>query len=328
MTRRTILFALASSCLLLIGLYVMTSLQASATQVAPVLALPDGGGIQNETIEVHLAGFAPGESITLWQTFPNYKVLPLHNVTANRDGEATTNLFIDPSIPVGTHALSARGNSSDALAMVSFPVHAPEVALKNSVEIVLVESGFQQGTPFTFAGSGYDPSEPVSLWLTLPDGAVRDLQIVQAGDGEFTYSFTPGVEDPIGTYQITAFGRSSERTAITSFEVEAADYLIEAAPATLEVFPSQVRQLDVVTITGHGFDAGEVVSLWLTLPDGAVVTLYEGVTMTGAFQERVYLPAVIPEGGLPVGVHNFSAYGSTSGRRAVASFELLPGSGF
>jgi hypothetical protein len=329
MTKRTTIFALASSLVLLLGLYVFTSLHTQATNVAPVLVVPPNGGIQNETINVYLDGFVPGEGITLWQTFPDYTVLPIYQqVSADSAGRANVTLFIDPSVPVGTHFLSARGNTSDAIAIASFPIEAPELVIKNSVAIELVESGQTQGNPYVFAGSGYIPSEPVALWLTFPDGSVRDLQIVDAGDGSFTYRYTPSAEDPIGTYQITAFGRSSERTAITSFVVEVADYLATAEPTTLEVFPPQARQLDIVTMTGRGFDPGEVVSLWLTLPDGSVVTMYEGVTLSGAFQERVYLPAVIPEGGLPVGIHHLSAYGSTSGRRAIASFELLPGNEF
>jgi len=225
--------------------------------------------------------------------------------------------------------MSAHGNASDALAIGYFDLVAPQPVIDRVVQVVVSsEDGGTQGDVFTFAGSGFQPSEPVSLWLTRPDGSVRDLEIVKAGDGTFSYGFVPGTEEPAGTYHVTAFGRSSERTGIAAFDVVRDDDLADAATATLEVFPTQAEQLEVVTLTGHGFEAGEVVGLWLTLPDGRVMSLYEGVTLTGSFQEQIYVPSVTPEDGLPEGVTDFSAYGKKSGRRAITSLEVFPGNGF
>lgn len=327
-TRRTALFAGTLTLTLLVGLYMVVNLVTNASGIQPVVHFQSSQGLQNNPFEVTLEGFTPGETVTLWQTYPDYKVLPRRNVQVDSEGKATVSLFMDSSIPVGQHALSARGNTSGVTSVSTFSLAAPEPEIvRNHVEIVTTQSGQKQGNAYTFQGSGYDPSEPVALWLTLPDGSVRDLKIVHAGEGEFTFSFTPSIQDPIGTYHLTGFGRSSQRTAVTSFSVEAADNLAEAEDATLEIWPPQVRQLEVVTLTGRGFNAGEVVGLWITLPDGSVVSLYEGVTVTGAFQENIYLPAVIPEGGLPAGHHKFSAYGKTSGKRAITSLELLPGEG-
>jgi hypothetical protein len=327
--KRTAILASMLTISLLIGLYVITSLNTRAAGTQPVLLLASDTGMQNSSLDVELEGFIPGETVVLWQTFPNYQVLPLEYVRANSEGKATVSLHMDSSLPVGKHALSARGEQSQTVAISYFQLDAPAAEqTQNNVQFLLTESGNTQGSTYTFEGTGYDTSEPVALWLTLPDGKVRDLQIVKADDtGTFSYRFTPAVEDPTGTYHITGFGRSSERTGIVSFDVAQADYLSNAEAASLEIWPAQVRQLDIVTMTGRGFAPGELVSLWLTLPDGSVVRLYEGVTESGAFQEEIYLPAVIPEGGLPAGHHNFSAYGNTSGRRAITTLELLPGSG-
>lgn len=325
---RTALFAGSLTLALLVVLYVVATLDTRAAPTHAYMHIPSAQAVQNATIEVELEGFQPGEMVTLWQTFPDYKVLPLRDVQVNNEGNATVSLFMDPSLPLGAHSLSARGNLSTSIAINQFQLDAPHVAVEaNSVVLSLITSGEIQGNTYTFEGTGYKPAEPVSLWLTLPGGSVRDLDIVEARDGSFTYRFTPSIEDPIGTYYLTGFGRSSKHTGVVSFDVQTADYLAGTAEASLEIWPAQVRQLDVVKITGRGFTPGEVVGLWITLPDGSVVSLYEGVTLTGAFQEQIYLPAVIPEGGLPIGFHNFSAYGKTSGKRAITSLELLPGEG-
>ncbi len=325
-----ILLASGLSLCLLVGLYVAVSLSTRAsTMDTAIVTVASGKAYQSQEAEIRLFGFVANETVTLWQTFPDYKVLPLGEFSTNGAGEAVFNLHMDAELPVGRHAMSAHGNISDILAIGYFDLVVPEEAIERNVNIdVKPINGDQQGDRFSFRGSGYKISEPVSLWVTRPDGSVEDLGIVGSGErGSFEYSYLPGPEDPEGVYHITGYGRSSEVTGIGSFKVNRGDYLGETEAATLEIEPAQVSQLDNIVVTGTGFEPGEVIGLWLTLPDGSVVSLYSGVTMNGSFRENIYLPAVIPEGGLPVGTHDFTAYGNSSGKRAVAPFVLLPGNG-
>lgn len=85
------------------------------------------------------------------------------------------------------------------------------------------------------------------------------------------------------------------------------------------------RQLETVVIAGAGFDAGELIGFWLTLPDGSVVGLDSDDLQAdeeGAFAVELGLGS-----GLPVGLHRFSARGQSSGAGAVAPFYLMPGRG-
>lgn len=321
-TQRKTLFASGLILVLLTSLYVIWTLHTRASEEStPVakLVVTNDKGYQQEYVEVKLTGFAPQESVTLWQTFPDFKVLPRGEVYTNSAGEAVTNLFMDSSLPVGTHALSGHGNASSALAIGSFDLIATIPTTSSEVSVVVTSTDNRQGSTVTVEGAGYQGSEPVSLWLTRPDGSVADLGIVRTDGGAFSHAFVPGIEDGEGTYYITGFGRTSQRTGIASFTLARADYMSEVGVATLDVEPAQVQQLDTIALTGHSFAPGEVVGLWLTLPDGSVVTLYEGVTTDGSFREQIYLPAVIPEGGLPAGHHEFSAYGHSSGKRAIVS---------
>ncbi len=335
MKRKNILRLLLASGLslgLVVGLYVAVSLGTRAATVddTAIVTVSSGKAYQSQKAEVRLFGFGANETVTLWQTFPNYKVLPLGEFTTNGAGEAVFNITMDASQPVGRHAMSAHGNTSDILAIGEFELLAQEPPTAQAVTIdVKPINGDQQGHRFSFRGTGYKTSEPVSLWLTRPDGSVVDLGIVNSSSerGGFEYSYVSGPEDPEGVYHITGYGRSSETTGIGSFKINRGDYLGETEAASLEIEPAQVRQLDNIVVTGSGFEPGELIGLWLTLPDGSVVTLYSGVTMNGSFRENIYLPAVIPEGGLPIGTHDFTAYGDSSGKRAIAPFEILPGSG-
>jgi hypothetical protein len=327
-TNRRTLFAGLLTGGLLVGLFVLVSLTSRASSSAS-LKVVAGGGYQNEEIEVRFTGFDADETLSLWQTYPDYKVLPHANVSVNDQGEAIVKVPMDSTMPVGRHALSAYGTSSERLAIGEFDLYASEPDLATGVEVyVSSDQGNAQGSVFSFMGAGYNPSEPISIWITHPDGSVEGLKSVVAGDDTtFTFEFIPNGTHGEGTYYLTAFGRASNKTGVVAFTIERGDFLAAEAGAVLEVSPNRVEQLGYITLTGSGFEAGEIIGLWLTLPNGSVVSLYEGVTLNGSFREEIYLPAVIPEGGLPAGSHQFSAYGQASQRRAVTSFELLPGNG-
>src|SRR4051794_30552925 len=91
-----------------------------------------------------------------------------------------------------------------------------------------------------------------------------------------------------------------------------------------EPMPSSMQR-ETVVVAGAGFTPGELVGLWTTLPDYAVVGLDDddiAADADGKFAVELYLPE-----SLPTGTHWFSARGQTSGNGGVASFYLQPGNG-
>ncbi len=182
-----------------------------------------------------------------------------------------------------------------------------------------------QGYCFDFMGEGYAAEEEISVWLRMPDGSVSDdgleTEFLSESDGSFGYYVCFGRLSAEGTYAFTGYGNSSGRTGIVEFELERGDYIEAPNDATLIVVPGEAEQLDTVTLIGTGFLPGEKISLWITLPNGVVLSLFSGITQDGTFEEEVTVPP------LPIGTHYISAYGHTSGIRAVATLELLPGDG-
>ncbi len=85
------------------------------------------------------------------------------------------------------------------------------------------------------------------------------------------------------------------------------------------------RQLENVVLAGTGFTAGELIGLWLTLPDGSVIGLDDDelrADAKGAFSTELGLGSA-----LPVGLHRFSARGQRSGSGAIVPFSLMAGQG-
>lgn len=292
--------------------------QSAALSVTPTSAP------QNSSVTFTFSGFTAGEVVSLWLTLPDYSVMSLGDVTVNSSGGGELPVFISSEFPTGVHYFSARGNRSQRLAVARFELTlgqgaTPSAGVQINVDIVQKP----QGQCFIFSGSGYRAGETISVWIRFPANEIEDLgKIAASSGGAFQDEICFGRLDPEGLYYYTAYGNASQRTGIATFNLRRGDYLgVQPGAATLLVQPASARQLEVVTLIGTGFRAGEVVSLWVTLPDGVVLPLFRGVTADGTFAEDIRLPP------LPIGRHYFSAYGQTSGLRAVAAFDLLPGDG-
>jgi hypothetical protein len=316
-------------------LLTVIALLAIALSCSTAPAFAQGGALrvnptsisQDETASLSASGFAPKEIISFWFTLPDYSVMSAGDLKANADGAVDGSVFISVDMPVGTYSLSARGNRSGTLASAPFVVKAAAGAPPSANVLLKVDHRtMAQGECFFFTGTGYTPSETIAVWLRLPDGAVTNAGLegeFRAGSaGDFTYTICFGNLAAEGGYAFTAYGKSSQLTGVAEFTLARGDYInAPAGKAQLFVDPKVAHQLDTVSVVGGGFAPGERVSLWITLPNGVVLNLFSGTTADGTFQEQITLPP------LPVGTHYISAYGQSSGLRAVAALDLLPGDG-
>ena len=183
-----------------------------------------------------------------------------------------------------------------------------------------------QGEHAVLNGSAFSPDEVVSLWMTFADGSVFGFGIDHlnaGGDGAFEIEIGLPATLPIGLHQITARGQSSGRGAVVPF------YLLpgqgpQATQGTgLVVTPEAPRQLETVELAGSGFESGETVALWLTLPDGVVVALgQQSADATGSFLTSLTVPSF-----LPIGHYSATARGDRSGNTAIALFMVQYGNG-
>ncbi|NJP05759.1 MAG: hypothetical protein HC837_09130 [Chloroflexaceae bacterium] len=343
--RRSVILALLSITLILGVFSVQPAAPVAAQEGEGPSITVTGTFVQRSELTIILDNFFSNEPIVLWQTLPDYTVLPIRTIDTNSGGFAQLKWTIDETFPVGTNYITARGEDSGYVAIVEFEIEggdAPELDPNVTLEFTI--QGESQGDIFLIRGYGFDGSEDVAVWLTYPDGTVQDLGRRTANQGEFAFAFQFGGLAPEGLYYITAQGVRSERAGIISLTLNRGDFLQAPEGAFLQVCVppgppeeeciNEARQLEEILIAGSGFLPGETISLWVTLPTGEVYAIAEITAFGGDFAAFANLPAVISDtprprrDGLPVGTHFFSAYGQSSGLRAIAAFELLPGSGF
>jgi len=79
---------------------------------------------------------------------------------------------------------------------------------------------------YLFTATGFEPNEPVTLWLTQPDGTYRyfsklnTAQAYASAGGELRLSLSKSDPLAVGKQIVTAYGERSKRTAGATFDVQ------------------------------------------------------------------------------------------------------------
>jgi hypothetical protein len=143
--------------------------------------------------------------------------------------------------------------------------------------------------------------------------------------GDYVYPFPVTNKWPYGCYTFTALGGWSNRQAQASFQVlPRSGPTPNAGPATLTIEDNTTgdpssQQGAFVNIFGRGFVANEVISLWITAPDGAVFSFpYQPMASDiGSFSAPFIFDA-----NHPTGTYAFTALGNSSGYQVIGRFNL------
>ncbi|EFO80602.1 hypothetical protein OSCT_1542 [Oscillochloris trichoides DG-6] len=279
---------------------------------------------QNDTVTLAGQGFMPGETIAIWITYPDYRVYGVAEFVANAEGGFNYPYLPDflgaTFTPTGRYVYTAHGKQSGrevyAEIMVDVaPAPGPSVHVRLDVAA--------QATRFAFTGSGYLVGETVALWMRYPDNSIVDLgQIKTDANGKLAYTFEAAGK-PVGRYALTARGLQSLGNGIAEFDVTTIDLTVANGEATLKINPGPASQRSYAVFIGTGFIPNEIVTIWVTLPDYSTRWIGDVTTdANGFFNASLYLSEQEP-----VGQRSYTAYGNTSGLRAVATYTLQPGTG-
>jgi hypothetical protein len=78
------------------------------------------------------------------------------------------------------------------------------------------------GTVLGFEARGYQPNEPVSLWLNLPNGTTRGLpyQAIAGSDGYVLIGFRTDANDQLGQWSLVGQGTKSGRVVLAPFRLQ------------------------------------------------------------------------------------------------------------
>lgn len=212
-----------------------------------------------------------------------------------------------------------------------------------------VAAGYQE-TAFGTELQGFWDTEPVFISFTFPDGRVFSPEVTGPATantpygldgvidmpanfpwafstnpgGDYYFTFNTTNKWPYGCYSFTAKGAWSNREAQGSFvlipRVGAAP---NAGPSTLTVQdnttgdPSGLHGA-LVDIFGRGFLAAEVISVWITAPDGTVIDYpQQQASDVGSFASTFQFDETFQ-----VGTYSFTALGTRSGYQVISKFNL------
>jgi hypothetical protein len=179
---------------------------------------------------------------------------------------------------------------------------APTTAANPSVS--LSTSSGAPGTSITANGGGFQNGETVDVTMNGQNVGSPTA----TGSGTFSLSFNVP-QLAAGQYAVAATGRSSGKTAATSFT-------INAGSATLSFNPTQAAPGASLTVNGSGFRAGESVTLSFNGPTVATATADTGGNVVWTFT----IPAT-----LAAGQYGVTATGASSGFVANATYTLAAG---
>jgi hypothetical protein len=281
---------------------------------------------QNDTVTVIGRGFQPGETVSVWITYPDFRVFGVAEIQTNGDGSFSYPYLPDflgaPFTPTGKYTYTAQGKSSNIVVYADLQVNIDNApGNTRGVTLSATPGVDEQGSYFIFQGEGYLGGEKLALWLRYPDNSVGDLGQISAGPSGVLYYVVRLNGAPVGRYAFTGYGLSSARTGIAEFDLKVNDLTRASGVGQLQVGPSASKQRSYATFTGSGFAPDEIVSVWVTLPDYSTYALGDiKADDFGAFSFELYL------GEQEVtGKRTYTAYGNFSRVRATADYTVNPG---
>ncbi|MCG8346450.1 MAG: hypothetical protein MI924_01535 [Chloroflexales bacterium] len=319
--RRMLLMGFTASLAMLLVIWSYSSWAATAS-----LAISSSVANQNDTVTLIGEGFDPNEIVSIWITDPEYRVYTVAEVKANEKGEFDYPYIPDylgaEFTPTGKYTYSARGKSSGREVHSNVRVNIGSAPASSPGVRVIVEPGDdRQGSFFVVRGANYGAEERLAIWLRYPDHTVENLGYITT-DQNGAFEYTLRIDGaPIGRYAFTARSLNTGLNGISEFNLRVNDLTKANGAAELRIRPSSDKQRSEIIFEGLRFQAGEAVSIWVTLPDFSTASLGDiQVEEDGTFVASLYISEQVP-----VGRHTFTAFGNTSKLRGVADFILNPG---
>lgn len=190
------------------------------------------------------------------------------------------------------------------------------------------------GQVFTVAGERYLAGEPVSFWLTAPDGSVRPIEAGITADDQGSVSraglrIATDASFGAGRWRLTGQGVTSGRAAIAAFTIALppADRRLGAVAhdgltvrGNGSILPFAAPPGYAFTFRAAGFDPNERVGVWLTRParDG-IEPLDDRLVQNDG---RGGVTVVFGTDSQAEGVWTITAQGVTTNRSVTAPFRL------
>jgi hypothetical protein len=184
----------------------------------------EASAIHDSLVNIHGVNFLPNEQVGVWITQPDGTVIGYPTQVASDAGNFESSFQFTSAHQTGKYTFTAYGLVSHYQVFAPFELQSgtsvPSGWAQVRVAYPASASTTQNGSDIVVSGTLFSPGEPVGIWLTLPDGAVRGLPTqVADGNGDFYAALAIDERLPLGTYHLTAKGVNSGRLVITDFDV-------------------------------------------------------------------------------------------------------------
>ncbi len=264
--------------------------------VKPGLTISPAKGPVGTNVTVQGHGFAKNETgieLRYYLNSTGYAPIP-GNITANATGNWQRSFQIPPST-TGNHKIDAQGASS------SF-YQVKDATFEVTPGISLDKSSGTVGDNITMTGNGFYANDRYIRILFAGEEVGTEIRVDADDEGYWEKSFEVP-EMPKGTYNVTAYGESTPKAAITalSFKIEPG----------IVLSPDEGHVGTNLTVTGRGFAATEDVSIKY---DGSQKATAE-TNDNGNFEASFAVPES-QHGERPV------TAGDTAGNNATANFTM------
>jgi hypothetical protein len=187
-------------------------------------------GYWGTVFRVTVTGFTPNEPLSFWLTAPSGEVVGTPRPVNVEHPGRIQNFPVptDQSFPVGVWAVTFQGDRSGNESIAYFrivdrpPLPAQVEPTPPGKDATITPAAGWPGTVFRLAASGFTPNEPLSFWLSAPDGSTvgtpRPLN-VQHGGAFRNFPVYSDEEFQPGVWAITFQGDRSGHQSIGYFRV-------------------------------------------------------------------------------------------------------------
>jgi hypothetical protein len=286
--------------------YLNTSLKATGDfTVRPGLTVSPAEGPVGTNVTVEGHGFAQNETgIELMHYLDGNYTTIAQNIRADDYGSWNWTFLIPPSAK-GSHKIDAKGNNSSLTAVKdAFFEVKPGIKILDRVSgSTIDEPSGSPGQNITMTGSGFAVGERDITILFSGQPVRTEIRADNTGYWEEDFAVP---EMSKGTYNVTAYGESTPKAAITALSFEIKPGLV--------LSPGEGHVDTDLTVTGGGFATNKDVVIKYDGSEKATAT----TNNTGGFE------AIFPVPGSQHGEHNVTAEGAAGNATAIFTMESVP----
>lgn len=188
----------------------------------------EASGQHGSTANIQGRFFFPNEVISVWITQPDGSVIDYPQQIASDTGNFESSFTFTEAHMTGRYMFTALGTRSGYQVFAPFDLQARPSTTSGWATLTVAAPSpatTSQNGGVVLSGSMFVPGEPVGLWMTMPNNAVRGFPTQLAdGNGDF-YSVVQFDERlPVGHYSVTASGVNSGRLVISGFDISSGSY--------------------------------------------------------------------------------------------------------